>query len=81
MAHIKTGGTTKGNRDAEGKRLGVKIFGGQKVIAGNIIVRQRGTKFHPGQGVSMGNDYTVFATRQGSVKFLKRKDNLLVTVI
>ena len=81
MAHIKAGGTTKGNRDSIAKRLGVKVFGGQKVIPGNIIVRQKGTKFHPGEGVDMGNDYTIFATREGSVKFTQKKDNLLVNVI
>ena len=81
MAHIKAGGVTKGNRDSIAKRLGVKVFGGQKVIPGNIIVRQKGTKFHPGEGVDIGNDYTIFAIRQGSVKFTKKKDNLLVNVI
>lgn len=81
MAHIKAGGTTKGNRDSIAKRLGVKVFGGQKVKSGNIIVRQRGTKFHPGQGVSMGNDYTIFATRKGEVRFIKKENNLLISVI
>ena len=69
MAHKKAGGSTSNGRDSESKRLGVKRFGGQEVAAGNIIVRQRGTKFHPGQNVGMGKDYTLFAKAAGAVKF------------
>src|SRR5438552_3062136 len=71
MAHTKAGGTTKGNRDSIAKRLGVKIYGGQKAIAGNIIIRQKGTKFHPGTCVGMGKDYTLFALIPGTVAFKK----------
>ncbi len=81
MAHIKSGGTTKGNRDSRAKRLGVKLFGGEKAIAGNIIIRQKGTKFHPGQGVALGNDYTIFAVKNGTVNFSKRQGKTLVNVI
>lgn len=80
MAHIKAGGTTKGNRDSIAKRLGVKVYGGQKVIAGNIIVRQRGTKFHPGLGVSLGKDFTIFAVQDGTVRFLKKQGKDVVCV-
>ena len=69
MAHKKAGGSTRNGRDSESKRLGVKCFGGQQVDAGNIILRQRGTKFHPGQNVGLGKDYTIFAKIQGVVKF------------
>lgn len=69
MAHKKGGGSTRNGRDSESKRLGIKKFGGEFVIPGNIIVRQRGTKFHPGQNVGMGKDYTIFATVPGYVKF------------
>jgi len=69
MAHKKGGGSTSNGRDSKSKRLGVKIFGGQYVIPGNIIVRQRGSKFHPGENVSMGKDYTIFATAEGYVTF------------
>ena len=69
MAHKKGGGSTSNGRDSKTKRLGVKVFGGQYVIPGNIIVRQRGTKFHPGQNVAMGKDYTIFSTIEGVVKF------------
>ncbi len=69
MAHIKTGGTTKGNRDSRSKRLGVKIYGGQRAIVGSIIVRQKGTKVHPGQGTSMGKDFSIFAKVDGLVRF------------
>lgn len=81
MAHIKTGGTTKGNRDSKGKRLGIKAYGGEKVIPGNIIVRQKGTKVHPGSGVKMGRDFTIFAVKEGSVKFYNRLDKKLVAVV
>ena len=73
MAHKKGGGSTKNGRDSESKRLGVKKFGGQSVLAGNIIVRQRGTKFHPGRNVGVGNDYTIFAKINGTVRFTTGK--------
>ncbi len=69
MAHKKAGGSTRNGRDSESKRLGVKRFGGEQVDAGNIILRQRGTKFHPGQNVGLGKDYTIFAKVPGVVKF------------
>ncbi len=69
MAHKKAGGSTRNGRDSESKRLGLKKFGGQEVKAGNIIVRQRGTKFHPGRNVGMGRDYTLFAKAAGKVVF------------
>ncbi len=69
MAHKKGGGSTRNGRDSKSKRRGVKKFGGEFVIPGNIIVRQRGTKFHPGNNVDMGRDYTIFATIEGFVKF------------
>jgi large subunit ribosomal protein L27 len=69
MAHKKAGGSSRNGRDSESKRLGVKKFGGEAVIPGNIIVRQRGTKWHPGQGVGLGKDHTIFAIAEGNVKF------------
>jgi len=69
MAHKKAGGSTRNGRDSEAKRLGVKVFGGQSVSAGSIIVRQRGTKFHPGNNVGCGHDHTLFATAAGEVVF------------
>ncbi len=69
MAHKKAGGSSRNGRDSEAKRLGVKRFGGQLVSAGSIIVRQRGTKFHPGVNVGMGRDHTLFATVEGRVQF------------
>ena len=69
MAHKKAGGSTRNGRDSQSKRLGVKCFGGQQVVPGNIILRQRGTKFHPGLNVGLGKDYTIFATTPGVVKF------------
>tara|TARA_A100001388_G_scaffold183321_1_gene137459 strand:+ start:118 stop:378 length:261 start_codon:yes stop_codon:yes gene_type:complete len=69
MAHKKAGGSTRNGRDSESKRLGVKKFGGEKVLAGNILVRQRGTQFHPGVNVGCGTDYTLFAKAEGVVKF------------
>ncbi len=69
MAHKKAGGSSRNGRDTAGRRLGVKKFGGEIVIPGNIIVRQRGTKWHPGDNVGMGRDHTLFATIDGSVKF------------
>jgi large subunit ribosomal protein L27 len=69
MAHKKGGGSTRNGRDSNSKRLGVKRFGGEHVISGNIIVRQRGTKFHPGENVGIGRDHTIFATTEGYVTF------------
>jgi large subunit ribosomal protein L27 len=69
MAHKKAGGSSRNGRDSRGRRLGVKKFGGEAVVAGNIIVRQRGTKFHPGTQVGMGRDHTIFAVIDGAVKF------------
>ncbi len=73
MAHKKGAGSSNNGRDSQSKRLGVKKFGGQKVIAGNIIVRQRGTKHHPGMNVGCGKDHTLFALKDGEVKFKKSK--------
>ena len=70
MAHKKAGGSTNNGRDSESKRLGVKMYGGQVVKAGNILVRQRGTRFHPGDNVGCGKDHTLFATAAGVVKFV-----------
>jgi large subunit ribosomal protein L27 len=76
MAHKKAGGSTRNGRDSESKRLGVKRFGGQAVLAGNILVRQRGTRFHAGENVGLGRDHTLFATADGKVVFeVKGKDN------
>ncbi|TCK05954.1 50S ribosomal protein L27 [Marinobacterium mangrovicola] len=69
MAHKKAGGSTRNGRDSQSKRLGVKRFGGQNVIAGNILIRQRGTKFHAGENVGVGKDFTLFAKADGVVKF------------
>ena len=81
MAHKKAGGSSRNGRDTEGRRLGVKKFGGESVICGNIIVRQRGTKFHPGTGVGMGRDHTIFAMVDGSVDFqTKRNGRTFVSV-
>ena len=71
MAHKKAGGSSRNGRDSIGRRLGVKKFGGEAVVPGNIIVRQRGTKMWPGEGVGMGKDHTIFATAEGQVKFHK----------
>jgi large subunit ribosomal protein L27 len=72
MAHKKAGGSSRNGRDTEGRRLGVKKFGGQAVIPGNIIIRQRGTKYHPGENVGIGRDHTIFATLEGRVSFAKK---------
>ncbi|GGW79837.1 50S ribosomal protein L27 [Alteromonas halophila] len=69
MAHKKAGGSTKNGRDSESKRLGVKRFGGESVLAGNIIVRQRGTRFHAGDNIGIGKDHTLFALKDGKVQF------------
>jgi large subunit ribosomal protein L27 len=82
MAHKKGVGSSNNGRESHSKRLGVKIFGGQEIIAGNIIVRQRGTKHHPGQNVGIGKDHTLFAMVDGRVQFRKgRKDRSFVTVV
>ncbi len=81
MAHIKAGGVAKGNKDSISKRLGVKIYGDQKAISGNIIIRQKGTKFFPGDGVKMGSDRTIFAVREGLVKFTTRKGRRLISIV
>lgn len=80
MAHTKASGVTKGNRDSKPKNLGVKIFAGQHVSPGNIIVRQRGSKFNAGSGTEMGKDYTVFATITGVVSFTQKQGKSFVTV-
>ena len=81
MAHKKAGGSTKNGRDSHSKRLGVKAFGGEQVIAGTIIIRQRGTKTHPGKNVGIGKDDTLFALCDGSVKFGERRGRKVVDVI
>ena len=75
MAHKKGAGSSKNGRESESKRLGVKIFGGQAAIAGNIIIRQRGTKHHPGTNVGIGKDHTLFALTDGVVEFRKKRNN------
>lgn len=82
MSHKKGQGTSRNGRDSNSKRLGVKKFGGETVVAGNIIMRQRGTRYHPGANVGMGRDYTLFALKNGSVNFDKnhRKVNVVETV-
>lgn len=83
MAHKKAGGSSKNGRDSESKRLGVKRYAGEHVLAGNIIVRQRGTKFHPGVNVGVGKDYTLFATAEGRVAFETKgpKNRKFVSVV
>ncbi|QBX37125.1 50S ribosomal protein L27 [Brevundimonas sp. S30B] len=82
MAHKKSGGSSRNGRDSESKRLGVKKYGGERVLAGNIIVRQRGTKFHPGANVGLGRDHTLFATVDGSVQFsTKRGGRCYVSIL
>jgi large subunit ribosomal protein L27 len=81
MAHKKAGGTSRNGRDTAGRRLGVKKFGGEQVIPGNIIIRQRGTKWHPGDNVGMGKDHTIFALTEGRVSFqTKAKGRTYVSV-
>ena len=75
MAHKKAGGSSRNGRDSQSKRLGVKRFAGQEVLAGSIIVRQRGTKFHPGKNVGCGKDHTLFALCDGTIQFNKKRDN------
>lgn len=81
MAHVKAGGVAKGNKDSVAKRLGVKIYGGQHAKSGNILVRQKGTKIYPGTGVMMGKDFTIFAVRDGLVKFYQKVGKKLVSVL
>jgi len=82
MAHKKAGGSSRNGRDSAGRRLGVKKFGGEEVIAGNILVRQRGTKFHPGANVGIGRDHTLFALKDGAVKFIRTHlDRTFVTIV
>lgn len=82
MAHKKAGGSSRNGRDSAGRRLGVKRFGGEDVLAGNIIVRQRGTKFHPGANVGIGKDHTLFALVDGKVAFkIGLKDRTYVTIV
>jgi large subunit ribosomal protein L27 len=82
MAHKKSGGSSRNGRDSESKRLGVKRYGGERVLSGNILVRQRGTTFHPGDNVGIGRDHTLFATAEGHVKFTrKRNDRCYISVL
>lgn len=81
MAHKKSGGSAKNGRDSESKRLGVKKFGGEKINAGSIIIRQRGTKFKPGNNVGIGKDDTLFALSSGTVKFITKNKKKFVEVI
>jgi len=83
MAHKKAGGSTRNGRDSHSKRLGLKKFGGEVVVAGNILVRQRGTQFHPGENVACGRDHTLFATADGHVKFEEkgRRKRRVVSVV
>ena len=80
MAHKKAGGSSRNGRDSAGRRLGVKKFGGEAVIPGNIIVRQRGTKYHPGENVGLGRDHTIFALVEGKVAFSEKKGRTVVGV-
>lgn len=80
MAHIKSGGVTKGNRDSIAKRLGVKVYAGEKVIPGNIIIRQKGTQFRPGTGTKMGHDFTIYAVRSGIINFKVKLSKKFVEV-
>ena len=82
MAHKKAGGSSRNGRDSAGQRLGVKLFGGERCLAGNIIVRQRGTKWHPGHNVGLGKDHTLFALIDGKVEFrTKAKGRIYVSVV
>lgn len=81
MATKKAGGSSRNGRDSDGQRLGVKKFGGESVLAGNIIVRQRGTKFHPGLNVGMGKDHTIFATTHGTVEFSHRRGRSYISIV
>jgi len=81
MAHKKAGGSSRNGRDSEGRRLGVKLYGDQKAFGGNIIVRQRGTKVHPGENVAMGKDHTLFAKIAGIIKFREKAGRMYVSVL
>lgn len=81
MAHTKAQGSVKGNRDSRSKRLGVKLYSGQKVLAGNIIIRQKGTKIFSGTGVSMGNDFTLFAVKNGVLNFKVSRGRKIAEVV
>ena len=82
MAHKKAGGSSRNGRDTAGRRLGVKKFGGEVVTAGNIVIRQRGTKWHPGENMGMGKDHTLFALTDGTVLFAKKRDgNTYVSIL
>lgn len=82
MAHKKAGGSSRNGRDTAGRRLGVKKFGGEAVVAGNIVIRQRGTKWHPGDNMGMGKDHTLFALTEGTVHFRKKRDgNTYVSIV
>ena len=81
MAHKKAGGSSRNGRDSAGRRLGVKRFGGESVLAGNILVRQRGTKCHPGANVGVGKDHTLFALQSGRVEFRNKADRTVVSVV
>lgn len=81
MAHKKAGGTAATNRDSNSKRLGVKKYGGEVVVVGNIIIRQKGTKYHPGVGVKLGNDYTIYAVTEGKVEFKQKLGKRIVNVV
>lgn len=81
MAHKKSGGSSNNGRDSIGRRLGLKKSGGQCVIPGNIIVRQRGTQYHPGSNVGMGKDHTIFAVAEGKVEFSKKAGKTVVSVV
>ncbi|WP_424361009.1 50S ribosomal protein L27 [Methylocystis parvus] len=81
MAHKKAGGSSRNGRDSDGRRLGVKKFGGESVVAGNIIIRQRGTKWHPGRNIGMGKDHTLFALVDGVVEFKSVRGRSSVAVV
>lgn len=81
MAHTKAQGSVKGNRDSISKRLGIKLYGGEKARTGNIIARQKGTKFHPGTGVGMGKDYTLFALIDGIIKYKTARGKRVVEIV
>lgn len=81
MAHVKAGGTAKGNKDSVSKRLGVKIYGGQMAVSGNILVRQKGSRYNAGEGVGMGKDFTLFALTSGMVTFGLKRGKQIVSVL
>lgn len=81
MAHVKAGGTAAGNKDSVSKRLGVKVYGGQRAKPGSIIIRQKGTKVHPGTGVRLGGDFTIYSTVSGTVRFSQKLGKKVVSVL